>query len=82
VRFLGDGQDNEIIKEAKRRYLLIILESSNADMPNPELTNVIANHKEDLFFVITNQALYPFADWTSNENKEYIIDRLKVGNGP
>jgi hypothetical protein len=75
-------EDNDIIQEAKQRYLLIIIDSNETDRQSPELTNVIASHKEDLFFVITNQALYPFADWTLNENKEYIIDKLKIGNGP
>lgn len=78
--------DQDIINIAKQKYLLIILnvtEIQNSKVQQqPELHKIIDRHHEELFFVITNQVLYPFADWTNEENKLTIIDRLQVGNGP
>lgn len=79
--------DTEIISIAKRNYLLITLPQTESDFLNkngtPELLNIIKNYRsEDLFFVIVNQAFYPFADWNGSEKKEVIIDRIKIGNGP
>jgi hypothetical protein len=47
-----------------------------------ELLRTIKGHNETIFFVIANQALYPFANWTENEKKDVIIERLRVGIGP
>ena len=79
--------DDEIISIAKRNYILITLAESESEFLNkngtPELLGIIQKHKnEKLFFVVVNQALYPFADWNDREQKEIIIDRLKIGNGP
>jgi hypothetical protein len=79
-------KDQDIIDVAKQKYLLIVLnvtEIMNSKVKRPpELYEMISKHNEDIFFVITNQVLYPFADWTDRENKNTIIDRLLVGNGP
>lgn len=79
-------KDPDIINTARRNYLLIILDVNQIkilkDQTTPELIEKIKGHKEPLFFVIANQALYPFADWTINEKKDFIIGRLEVGNGP
>lgn len=78
--------DKEVIKIAQRDYLLITTDKQSLMHSNPELpeqfSNVITESKDGLLFIITNQALYPFAHWTQEENKKIIIDRLKIGNGP
>lgn len=73
--------DQEIIKAAKRNYLLVTLDV-NDFKGSPELLAIIRKHKKRPFFVIVNQALYPFADWAVDEDKDYIISRLSNGNGP
>ena len=79
--------DQDIMNIAKQNYLLIILNVKDIHKfkvkPQPELMQIMTKHVEDdSFFVITNQMLYPVADWTNLENKSTIIDRLKVGVGP
>jgi hypothetical protein len=73
--------DQQIIKLAKQKYLLITLDENKFQGPS-ELLTLIRKHKNRPFFVIVNQALYPFADWAPDENKDYIISRLSNGNGP
>jgi hypothetical protein len=78
--------DQDIINVAKRNYLLIILDRNDIVFQKGhegnELLKTIESHDEMPFFVIANQALYPFADWTEKERKDVIIDRLRVGAGP
>ena len=78
--------DQEIISTAKQRYLLIIQDINRITFPNQMdaslLIKTIKNHKGEPYFVITNGALNPFAEWTSSEQKDIIIERLEVGNGP
>lgn len=78
--------DEEIVQIARRDYLLITIDKNSVLNPKnnlpPEFISVIKYYNEDLFYVITNQALYPFADWTADEDKDIIVDRLRVGNGP
>jgi hypothetical protein len=73
--------DLEIVKVAKRNYLLVTLDVNHFQGP-PELNKLIRKHKNESFFVIANPALYPFADWAVDENKDFIISRLSNGNGP
>jgi hypothetical protein len=78
-------KDQDIINVAKRNYVLIIVDPKNVTSKkqlSDELLEITESHKDNLFFVITNQELYPFADWTESEEKELIIDRLDVGMGP
>jgi hypothetical protein len=79
-------KDQDIINVTKRNYLLIILDGNGIVLPKGhkgnELLKTIEIHDETLFFVIANQALYPFADWSEGEKKDIIIDRLRVGAGP
>ena len=78
--------DPEIVKVAKRNYLLVVLNVNDFIQnikDNNELLRVIKSHdNESLFFVITNKSLYPFGDWNNHEEKNIIIDRLEIGNGP
>ncbi len=79
-------KDQDVVNIAKQKYLLIIInvaeiQNSKVQRP-PELDEIISRHYEELFFVITNQMLYPFADWTNSEKKNTIIERLHIGNGP
>jgi hypothetical protein len=79
-------KDQDIINIAKRNYLLIILDRKDIVFrkghEGNELLKTIESYDDTLFFVITNQALYPFADWTEKERKDIIINRLRVGAGP
>jgi hypothetical protein len=78
--------DKEIITEAKEKYLLIILDSNDLKNQNVEaeedLFKEIRAHNAKVFFIITNQAFYPFSSWQSNEEKAFIIGRLNTGDGP
>jgi hypothetical protein len=78
--------DQEIISIAKRNYLLITLDLNNFLIPKNldtnELNKYIKQNKSDLFFIISNQDIVPFSDWTLNDKKSVIIERLGVGNGP
>lgn len=73
--------DQEIIKAAKRKYLLVTLDMNNF-RGSPELIEIISKFKKGPVFIIVNQSLYPFANWGAGENKDYIISRLGNGNGP
>jgi hypothetical protein len=79
-------KDQDIIDIAKEKYLLIIQDANDINFlerqMDPELISKIKAPKGQPYFLITNQSLYPFADWTSDETKDIIIDRLQVGDGP
>lgn len=76
----------DVIKTAKRKYALVILDVSQhktlynkCDSYNAEN---FKKYEGKTFFVITNQALCIFGDWTFSDDRETIIERLNVGNGP
>lgn len=79
-------EDQDILKVAKRDYLLVILDVNNLSQivkDSNELLEVINSHEnESQFFVIVNQAYYPFGDWKNDAEKSMIIGRLEVGDGP
>lgn len=65
-------KDQDIINVAKRNYVLIIVDPKNVTSKkqlSDELLEITESHKDNLFFVITNQELYPFADWTDYSGK-------------
>ncbi len=79
-------EDLEIITVAKRNYLLVL---ANKDEINsyakvtPELRDLIKKYDgQESFFIVVNQALYPFRDWDANVPKNRIISELQLGNGP
>ena len=76
----------EIINAAKENYLLIIQDINKFTFPKQldasAILAKIKDRKGEPYFVITNQALYPFSDWTLTEKKDIILDRLGVGIGP
>lgn len=76
----------EIIKAAKRNYVLIIIDPAKIVLPKNSDTKefqAIINSKNDSpFFVVTNQVFYPFRQFTLNTDKEKIIDDLNIGEGP
>ena len=78
--------DEEIINAAKENYLLIIQDVNKFIFPKQldasAILAKIKDRKGEPYFVITNQALYPFSDWTLTEKKDIILDRLGVGIGP
>ncbi|MCB2377194.1 hypothetical protein LGH70_06345 [Hymenobacter sp. BT635] len=73
-----------VIEAAQKNYLLITLPMQEPLMYNlsAELQDVISKHRGQPFFVIVNQALYPFADWKADQDDAFIISRLENGNGP
>jgi hypothetical protein len=79
-------KDKEIIDIARRNYLLITLDANKFQIPKDlnanELNKYINQNNSDLFFIIANQSLYPFSDWTLNDIKSTIIERLGVGDVP
>lgn len=79
-------EDPEIIAVAKRSYLLIVVnknEINSYDKATPELKELIKKYEgQESFFIVANQALYPFRDWGENESKKRIISELQLGNGP
>ncbi len=79
-------KDPDIVKTAKRNYALVILDANQYKIVNADCSDNIAEtlkktHNKTIF-VIANQALCVFGDWTLNDDKESIIDRLEVGTGP
>ena len=79
-------KDQDVINAAKQKYLLITLDPNNINIPKdqnaPELLAKIKENKSELFFIVTNQAFYPFHWWTADENKESVINDLSLGDGP
>lgn len=79
-------KDPDIVKTAKRNYTLVILDANQYKILNDDCSNNIAETIEKThdktIFVIANQALCVFGDWTLNDDKKGIIERLQVGNGP
>ena len=78
--------DKEIINAAKENYLLIIQDIDKVIFPKQldalAILEKIKERKGEPYFVIANQVLYPFSDWTIAEKKDIILDRLGVGIGP
>ena len=78
--------DEEIINAAKENYLLIIQDINKFTFPKQldasAILAKIKDRKGEPYFVITNQSLYPFSDWTLTKKKDIILDRLGVGIGP
>jgi len=77
-------KDPEIVKTAKRNYALVILDVKQHKILNDECTSYTIEDfkKNKTVFVIANQALCSFGYFTLDDEKESIIERLQVGNGP
>gem|GEM_PF-3970408 len=79
-------KDPDIIKEAKRKYALVIVDSDHYKIPDTDCSSYInesiKNNSGKTFFVIANQVQCWFGDWTLSDNKESIIQELGIGNGP
>ena len=78
--------DNDIIKAAKRDYVLIIIDPAKITLTKnndaKEFEDIIKSKKESPFFVVTNHVFYPFRQFTLKTDKEKIIDDLNIGEGP
>jgi hypothetical protein len=78
--------DNDIIKAAKRNYVLIIIDPTKIVLPKnsdtKEFWEIIKSKKGSPFFVVTNHLFYPFRQFTLKTDKEKIIDDLNIGEGP
>lgn len=79
-------EDSDISKMAKKKYTLVILGVSECKELGDEyalkIEEVFKNPDNNLYFVITNQALSVFGEWTPQDEKESIIEKLQVGSGP
>lgn len=79
-------EDTDILSVAKRNYLLVAGNKNEINSYNettPELKDLIKKYEgQETFFIVVNQALYPFRDWDENESKKRIISELRLGNGP
>ena len=79
-------KDPDITKTAKRNYALVILDFNQNKILNNRCTSYTVEsfkkYKGKTFFVIANQALCVFGDWTLDDKKENIIERLQIGSGP
>ena len=78
--------DNDIIKTAKKNYVLIIIDPTKIVLPansdTKEFQDIIKSKKESPFFVVTNHVFYPFRQFTLKTDKDIIIDNLNIGEGP
>jgi hypothetical protein len=79
-------KDPELIKKAKRNYLLIILDKKNFEIPSNlnknKLTSLINKNESEDFFIISDNLLNIWSTWTFKDKKSTILERLGVGNGP
>jgi hypothetical protein len=79
-------KDQDIIKEAKRKYALVIVDVNQYKIPDNDcafyMVESIRKNSGKTFFVIANQLQCWFGDWTLADNKESVIQDLGVGNGP
>jgi hypothetical protein len=79
-------RDPEIIKEAKRKYALVIADVNQFKIPDNDCASYmlesIRKNSGKPFFVIANQAQCWCGEWTPDDGKEGIIQRLGEGNGP
>lgn len=78
--------DNDIIKAAKKDYVLIIIDPAKIILPQKndtkEFEEIIKSEKESPFFVVTNHVFYPFRQFSLKTDKERIIEELSIGEGP
>jgi len=85
---LGWGiiKDPKIKSQAKRNYLLTFQEQgkfNDSGQNDPELIQLINEHSTDsVFFIIANQAIFPFGSWSLKTPKNSVLDQLQIGNGP
>ena len=79
-------KDPDIIKEAKKKYALVILDANQYKIPDNDcasyMTESLKNNSGKTFFVIANQVQCWSGDFTLDRDKESIIIRLGEGNGP
>ncbi len=80
-------KDPKIITVAQRDYLLVTLDANHFSLKeehkNERFSDVFLSHKNDsTFYMVVNQAVYPFRDWGPAASTEEIIADLQLGNGP
>ena len=78
--------DIDIINEAKKKYDLEILNINDYKIPNKEcalnINETIQKNSSETFFVIANKEQCWFSVWKLSDDKESILEKLGVGNGP
>lgn len=79
-------KDKDIIASAQRDYVLIIIDPEDIkidkDSIPKEFADIIKYTRQEPYFVVTNNAFYPFRQFYLHEDKEWIINELGVGLGP
>ena len=79
-------KDPEIIREAKRKYALVIVDRNQYKIPDNDCRSPIAERIEKnsgkTFFIIANPEQCWFGDWTLEDDKDLIIQKLGIGIGP
>lgn len=75
-----------LVAQAQVRYLLVTLPGiapiRYPGVPVQELEEVRKRYHGQPFFVLVNQALYPFAHWPAGAAEKDIRAKLATGNGP
>jgi hypothetical protein len=78
--------DRDIIKVARKDYVLIIIDPTKIDLlkngDTKEFEDIIKRKKESPFFVVTNHVFYPFREFSLKTDKEKVINDLRIGEGP
>ena len=79
-------KDPEIIREAKRKYALVIVDRNQYKIPDNDCRSPIAERIEKnsgkTFFIIANPEQCWFGDWSLEDDKDWIIQQLANGIGP
>lgn len=79
-------KEQEIINVAKRDYVLIVIDPNKIDLSkennSKEFLDIIKQHKNETYFVVTNRAFYPFREFSLQTDKDKIINDLSLGDGP
>jgi hypothetical protein len=77
-------QDKDIMYEILRKYVVVFLkfDEINALENSFEESNRAIPSSDKPLFIISNTALYFFGQLTLDDKKDFIIERLGVGDGP
>ncbi len=82
----GILKDQEAIEIAKEKYILLTITMGQIQLSEKfnsvEILQVLTKKGANAFFVVTNEVLFPFNYWESGEERDMVINYLKIGNNP
>lgn len=82
----GILKDQEAIEIAKEKYILLTVTMSQIQLSekftSPEILQVLTKKGANAFFVVSNDVLFPFNYWETGEERDMVINYLKIGNNP